>query len=78
MAGAGFGAGPLSAALVPFVGLGCGIVAIVYSSQVQAKFQAGDFHGAQSAANNARIWAIVGIVINVLGLLSLITQNATY
>lgn len=70
---------PLSiAALVPFLGLGCGIVAIVFSSQVQAKFQSGDFQDAQSAANNARIWAFVGIVINVLGLLSVITENATY
>ena len=50
-----------------------GIVAIVFSSQVNTKLGQGDIEGARRASNNAKIWcwvatalAIVGLIINIL------------
>ncbi len=40
---------------VPF-----GIVAIVYSAQVNGKVQAGDIQGAMDASRKARMWAWIG------------------
>ena len=58
-----------------------GIVAIVYSAQVNQKLQAGDIAGAQAASNNAKLWCMISagvgvvltlcaIAINVLGVLA--------
>ena len=49
-----------------------GIVAIVFSTQVNSRLNAGDREGAMQASNNAKIWcwvttglAIVGLLINI-------------
>ena len=43
-----------------------GIVAIVFSSQVTAKYYANDIEGARRASRNAEIWIIVSFVLGVL------------
>lgn len=43
-----------------------GIIAIIYASQVNSKFIAGDYQGAQSASNNAKIWSFLSIGIGLL------------
>ena len=49
-----------------------GIVAVVYSAQVNGKLAAGDIAGAQNASKNAKMWAWIafgtGIVITLLSL----------
>jgi Interferon-induced transmembrane protein/zinc-ribbon domain len=48
-----------------------GIVAVIYSAQVNGKLVAGDVAGAQSASDKAKMWAWIafglGILINLLG-----------
>lgn len=39
-----------------FCCLPAGIPAIIYAAQVNGKLQAGDYAGAQAAANNAKMW----------------------
>src|SRR4051812_32519664 len=46
-----------------------GIAAIIYSAQVNAKLQAGDFAGAQTASNNAKIWCWVSFGVGFVGIL---------
>ena len=43
-----------------------GIVAIVYSAQVNSKLQAGDFAGAQKASDNAKMWGWIGFGVGIL------------
>jgi len=47
-----------------------GIVSIVYASQVDSKFNAGDYQGAINASNNAKMWAWIsfglGLTVNLL------------
>lgn len=43
-----------------------GIVAIIFSSQVSARYYAGDIEGARRASRNAEIWIIVSVVLGVL------------
>ena len=43
-----------------------GIVAIVFSAQVNSKFAQGDVAGAQEYANNARTWAIISAVLGII------------
>lgn len=51
-----------------------GIIAIVYSSQVESKHRVGDFQGAQAASTNARNWVIAAAVTGfVLVLIFLFT-----
>lgn len=56
-----------------------GIVTIVYATQVNSKYQAGDIAGAQEASKKAKMWAMISagagvvaiglvIIINILGL----------
>lgn len=40
-----------------------GIVSIIYSSQATSKQAAGDYIGAQQAANTAKTWLIVGAIL---------------
>ncbi len=44
-----------------------GIVAIVYAVQVDSKWAAGDYAGAQAAAANARTWTLVSFVLGLVG-----------
>jgi len=46
-----------------------GIVAMVYSTQVNTKLSAGDLAGATKASNNAKIWCIVSTALGVVGTL---------
>ena len=39
-----------------------GIVSIIYSTQVNTKYDAGDYDGAMQASKNAKTWALVGII----------------
>jgi hypothetical protein len=63
-----------------------GIVAIVFASQVDGKYASGDFQGAISSANQAKIWGwismglvIIGFVCNLLYLLfALFYGSASY
>jgi len=50
-----------------------GIISIVYASQVNSKFLAGDHVGAERASKNAQTWWIVSIVIGVLGWIILLS-----
>ena len=52
------------------IGLILGIIAIVLSSQVNNKFNLGDYNGAEKSAKNAKILAYVAIGLGVLGILS--------
>lgn len=49
-----------------------GIVSIVYASQVDSKWNAGDFAGAQTASDNAKQWFWIamgsGLVVQALGI----------
>jgi uncharacterized BrkB/YihY/UPF0761 family membrane protein len=39
-----------------------GIVSIVYAAQVNSKYAAGDYEGAQRSSKNAKTWWIVSVV----------------
>ncbi|KAB2337987.1 CD225/dispanin family protein [Actinomadura rudentiformis] len=49
-----------------FCCLPAGIASIVFSTQVNSKWQAGDYAGAQKASNNAKTWAIVSAVAGLI------------
>lgn len=46
-----------------------GIVAIVFSSQVNSKLASGDFDGAQRASANAKLWCWITTGLCILGLI---------
>lgn len=48
--------------------LPAGIVSIVFASQVNGKWRAGDLQGAATASNRAKTWAIVSAVLGVIGI----------
>ena len=39
-----------------------GIVSIIYSTQVNSKYEQGDYAGAVAASKNAKLWALIGII----------------
>lgn len=43
-----------------------GIISIIYAAQVNSKYMAGDYAGAESASTNAKIWGLVSVGIGVL------------
>jgi Interferon-induced transmembrane protein/zinc-ribbon domain len=43
-----------------------GVVALVYSSQVNTKLAAGDVAGAQASSKNAKKWAIIALIAGIL------------
>jgi hypothetical protein len=43
-----------------------GIVSIIFATQVNSKFQAGDIAGAQAASKNAKMWAMISAGIGAL------------
>lgn len=50
-----------------------GIVSIIYASQVNTKWQMGDYEGARQSSKNAKTWVLVSVGIVVLsGLFSII------
>lgn len=46
--------------------LPAGVVAIIFSSQVNSKYYAGDYEGARQASERAQIWIIVSFVLGVM------------
>lgn len=46
--------------------LPAGIVSIVYASQINSKYNAGDYDGAVRASKNAKTWWIVSLVSAVV------------
>jgi len=45
-----------------------GIVSIIFASQVNSKWAAGDIAGAQSSSRNAKTWAWVSFAVAISGL----------
>ncbi|MEO9954167.1 CD225/dispanin family protein [Nonlabens sp.] len=43
-----------------------GIIAIIYSSQVESKHRVGDFQGAIKASNTAKNWVIAAVVTGLV------------
>jgi hypothetical protein len=43
-----------------------GVVALVYSAQVNSKLAAGDVAGAQASSKSAKTWAIVAFISGIL------------
>jgi hypothetical protein len=54
-----------------------GIVAIVFSSQVNGKLNQGDLEGARRASANAKTWCWVATAFAIIGLLLNIVMLAT-
>ena len=55
-----------------------GIVAIVYAAQVDSKFGAGDYRGAQKASDSVKTWYHVALVSGlVFGAIYIIGKVAT-
>jgi hypothetical protein len=54
-----------------------GIVAIVFSTQVNSKLLAGDIVGARIASDNAKIWCWVTTAVAIIGLILNIIMVAT-
>lgn len=51
------------------IGLIVGVVAIVMATQVKTKFEAGDYAGALTSANNAKKYSYMAIGLGILGLI---------
>lgn len=51
------------------IGFIVGIVAIVFATQVNSKYTAGDYTGCESAAKNTRILAYVALGLGIIGLI---------
>lgn len=49
--------------------LPAGIVSIVYASQVNSKFQAGDYEAALRASKNAKTWWLVALIVGLVGII---------
>lgn len=52
-----------------------GIIAIVYSSQVNTKIALGDIRGAQEASKNAQTWITINIVVGIIGFILNVILN---
>lgn len=50
------------------LGAAPGVVAIVYGSQVNSKFAAGDEDGSRRASENAKLWCWIGTAVSALGI----------
>lgn len=56
------------------LGLIPGVIAIIMSAQVNSKFNAGDYAGAESSAKYAKILAFVAIGLGIIGIIYSIIQ----
>ncbi|MEZ6068959.1 MAG: CD225/dispanin family protein [Pirellulales bacterium] len=52
-----------------------GIVGIVYAAQVKPKVAAGDYAGAKSASDSAKMWCMIGFGLGLLFNLIVIALN---
>lgn len=50
------------------IGIIVGIVAIVFATQVNSKYDAGDYSGAEKSAKNSKLLSYVAIGLGILGL----------
>lgn len=46
--------------------LPAGIVSIVYASQINTKYNAGDYEGAERSSKNAKTWWIVALIAGLV------------
>ena len=53
-----------------------GVVSIVYAAQVNSKWTAGDYAGAQDAAKKANMWATIAVVLGLILILIQIVVGA--
>lgn len=60
------------------IGLITGIIAIVFATQVNTKFNAGDYAGAVSSAKNVKTLSYISIGLGVLGIIITIVQLISY
>lgn len=44
----------------------CGIVSIIFATQVNTKLNAGDIAGAKSAAGKAKMWMFIGVGLGLV------------
>lgn len=51
------------------LGLIAGVVAIVMATQVNSKFNAGDYAGAETSAKNAKTWSYIAIALGIIGVI---------
>lgn len=51
-------------------GLPAGIASIVFSTQVNSKYNQGDYEGAERASKNAKIAWIIALVLGLIGVIS--------
>lgn len=58
------------------IGTIIGIVAIVFATQVDSKYNLGDYAGAESSSKNAKLLSIIGLVIAGLGIIGSIIYYA--
>jgi ABC-type Fe3+ transport system permease subunit len=45
-----------------------GLISLIFATQVNKKAQMGDMQGAVNSAKQAKTWAIVSIIVSVIGL----------
>ncbi len=60
-----------------FGGLIFGIVSLVYSSKVDTLWAQGSYSESVKASDSARIWAVLGIALNIIGFFVMIILAAT-
>ncbi len=58
--------------LLNFLALPAGIVAIVFSSQVDTKLKSGDYDGAVRSSKNAKIWNWVATALEIISVILII------
>lgn len=58
----------LGACFCCLLGAAPGVVAIVFGSQVNSKFAAGDEAGARRVSENAKLWCWIGTALAALGI----------
>ena len=46
-----------------------GLISVIFATQVNKKAAAGDIAGAQQAAKNAKMWAIISIAVSIVWLI---------
>lgn len=58
----------LGACFCCLLGAAPGVVAIVFGSQVNSKYAAGDDAGSRRASENAKLWCWIGTALTALGI----------
>lgn len=61
---------------IGILGIILGIIGIVFASQVNSKYNSGDYYGALASAKNAKILSYISLAIAVIGIVILIVLVA--